>query len=166
MQNVAKQVNAWDVLVLAATHISSPSSIVQSSLQDWWADYETHVKAIVIASRAFVPNVKSDAAALPPANIPGLSGYLTSKVPQTKIIEFLSAENPELFACAVHPGMVDTGIFRGSGPDPSRLPMDSDKCVSERARTNADYSPAELSANFLVWLAQAKLSVQRYLRGI
>jgi hypothetical protein len=33
-----------------------------------------------------------------------------------------------LFACAVHPGMVDTGIFRGSGADPSQLPMDSGKC--------------------------------------
>ncbi|KAI4641727.1 hypothetical protein J4E93_007825 [Alternaria ventricosa] len=55
MQNVAEQVGAWDVLVLAAAHISSPSSIVQSSLQDWWADYETNVKAIVIASQAFIP---------------------------------------------------------------------------------------------------------------
>jgi len=102
MQNVAKQVGAWDVLVLAAAHISSPSSIVQSSLQDWWADYETNVKAIVIASQAFSPNAKSDAAlytlavgaaALPSAFTPGLSGYLSSKVAQTKVVEFLAAEN-------------------------------------------------------------------------
>jgi len=99
MQNVAKQVSAWDVLVLAAAHVSSPSSIVKSTLQDWWADYETNVKAIVVASQAFIPNAKSDAAALPPADIPGLSDYLTSKVAQTKIFEFLAAENPDLFAC-------------------------------------------------------------------
>ena len=99
MQNVAKQVGAWDVLVLAAAHSSSPFSIVQGSLQDWWADYETNVKAIVIASQAFIPNAKSDAAALPPAYTSGLSGYLTSKVSQTKIVEFLAAENPDLFAC-------------------------------------------------------------------
>ncbi|KAH6861096.1 hypothetical protein BKA58DRAFT_443861 [Alternaria rosae] len=149
MHDVAKQVGAWDVLVLAAAHISSPSTIVKSSLQDWWADYETNVKAIVIASQAFIPSAKAGAAlytlaagaaALPPAYTPGLSGYLTSKVAQTKIVEFLAAENPDLFACAVHPGMVDTGIFRGSGADPSHLPMDS----------------AELSANFLVWLSQPK----------
>jgi len=75
------------------------SSIVESSLQDCWADYETNVKAIVIASRAFIPKAKSDAAALPPADIPGLSGYLTSKVAQTKTVEFLAAENLDLFAC-------------------------------------------------------------------
>ncbi|KAI4695793.1 hypothetical protein J4E81_006122 [Alternaria sp. BMP 2799] len=50
MQNVAEQVGAWDVLVLAAAHVSSPISIVQSSPQDWWARYETTVKGVIIAS--------------------------------------------------------------------------------------------------------------------
>ena len=59
MQNVARQVSAWDVLELAAVHISSPSSIVKSTLQDWWADYETNVKAIVIASQASVLSAKA-----------------------------------------------------------------------------------------------------------
>lgn len=149
MHDIAKQVGAWDVLVLAAAHISSPSKIVEASLQDWWADYETNVKSIIIASQAFIPSAKpgaalytlaAGAAALPPAYTPGLSGYLVSKTAQTKIVEFLAAENPDLFACAVHPGMVDTGIFRGSGADPSQLPMDS----------------VDLSANFLVWLSQPK----------
>jgi NAD(P)-dependent dehydrogenase (short-subunit alcohol dehydrogenase family) len=54
MHDIAKQVGAWDVLVLAAAHISSPSKIVEASLQDWWADYETNVKSIVIASQAFI----------------------------------------------------------------------------------------------------------------
>ena len=54
MHDIAKQVGAWDVLVLAAAHISSPSKIVEASLQDWWADYETNVKSIIIASQAFI----------------------------------------------------------------------------------------------------------------
>ena len=103
MQNVAKQVDAWDVLVLAAARISSPSCIVKSSLQDCWADYETSVKAIVIASRAFIPSAKAGgalytlaagAAAPPSAFTPGLSGYLSSKVAQKKLVEFLAAEKP------------------------------------------------------------------------
>ena len=99
MQNFTKRVGAWDVLVLAAAHISSSATIAKSSLQDWWADYETNVKAIVSATQASVPNAKSDAAALLPAYTPGLSACLTSKVAQTKIVEFLAAENPDLFAC-------------------------------------------------------------------
>ena len=60
------------------------------------------MKAIVIASRAVVPSKKADgalytlavgAAALPSAFTPGLSGYLSSKVAQTKVVEFVAAEN-------------------------------------------------------------------------
>jgi NAD(P)-dependent dehydrogenase (short-subunit alcohol dehydrogenase family) len=136
MHDIAKQVGKWDVLVLGAAHISSPAAIVKTSLQDWWTAYETNVKSVVIASQAFIPNAKpgaclysltAGAALLPPAYTPGLSGYLTSKLTQSKIVEFLAAENPDLFACSVHPGMVDTGIFRGSGADPTQLPMDTRK---------------------------------------
>lgn len=54
-----------------------------------------------------------------------LSGYLTSKVAQSKLIEYLAVENPHLLAVSVHPGMVETKIFRGSGADPKMLPMDT-----------------------------------------
>jgi NAD(P)-dependent dehydrogenase (short-subunit alcohol dehydrogenase family) len=111
MHKIAKEVGKWDVLVLNAAHISSPSAIVKAPLQDWWADYETNVKPVVVASQAFIPSAKpgaalytitAGAAVLPPAHTPGLSGYLTSKLTQSKIVEFLVAENPDLFACSVH----------------------------------------------------------------
>ncbi|KAF1831500.1 NAD(P)-binding protein [Decorospora gaudefroyi] len=149
MHRIAKQIGHWDVLILNAAHISSPAPIVQTALQDWWADFETNVKSVVIASQAFIPNAKpgaalytitAGAAVMPPAYTPGLSGYLTSKIAQSKVVQFLAVENPHLFACSVHPGMVETGIFRGSRADPAMLPMDT----------------AELCANFLVWLSQPK----------
>ncbi|KAI8936467.1 hypothetical protein NX059_006873 [Plenodomus lindquistii] len=155
VKDIASQIGAWDVLILGAAHISPPSSIVETSLQKWWADYETNVKSVVIAAQAFVPNAKpgaaiygltSGAASLPPAYTPTLSGYLTSKISQIKVLEFLAAEHPELFICSVHPGMVETDVFKGSGGDATQLPMDS----------------AELPASFLVWLSQPK---NKYLQG-
>ena len=53
-----------------------------------------------------------------------LSGYFTSKLAQAKMIEYLTVENPSLFAVAVHPGMVDTAMLKRSGADPKSLPMD------------------------------------------
>jgi short-subunit dehydrogenase len=64
---------------------------------------------------------------MPPKHTPYISAYLSSKVAQVKVMEFLAAENPELFICSVHPGMVDTNILRGSGADPKQLPMDTGK---------------------------------------
>jgi hypothetical protein len=43
------------------------------------------------------------------------------------MMEFLAAENPTVFAAALHPGMVDTNILRSSGADPGKLPIDSGK---------------------------------------
>jgi NAD(P)-dependent dehydrogenase (short-subunit alcohol dehydrogenase family) len=134
VREIAEQVGNWDVLVHNAGHLSTPAPVASASLQDWWNDYEINVKSIVIAAQAFIPKAQpgaafytlpGGAAVLPPAYTPGLSAYLTSKLAQTKVLEFLSVENPELFFCAVHPGMIDTGIFRSSKADPSTLPMDT-----------------------------------------
>ena len=56
--------------------------------------------------------------------VPGLSAYMASKLAQTKLIEYLAAENPNVFAASVHPGMVETDVFTKSGAKAESLPMD------------------------------------------
>ncbi|KAF2726632.1 NAD(P)-binding protein [Polyplosphaeria fusca] len=149
VKDIARDIGPWDVLVLNAGYISSPSTIVNDSVQSWWNNYEVNVKSVVVAAQAFIPNAKPDAslfavtagaAVLPPAYTPYLSGYLSSKVAQVKLVEFLAAEHPEIFVCAVHPGMIETDIFKVSGADPTQLPMDT----------------VDLPACFMLWLSQPK----------
>ena len=59
--------------------------------------------------------------------LPGLSAYISSKLAQVKMLEFLAAENPNVFVASVHPGMVETAIFRKSGAKAEQLPMDKGK---------------------------------------
>ena len=66
----------------------------------------------------------------PPVGTPGLSAYLISKLAAVKTLEFLAAENPTIFVASVHPGMVDTGIFRKSGAKPEMLPMDTGELIN------------------------------------
>ena len=54
----------------------------------------------------------------------GLSAYAGSKLAQAKVLEFLAAENPNIFVASVHPGMVDTDMFRKSGSRADAMPMD------------------------------------------
>jgi NAD(P)-dependent dehydrogenase (short-subunit alcohol dehydrogenase family) len=168
VREIAEQVGKWDVLVLNAGRISDPAPVAAALLQDWWDDYETNVKSVVIAAQAFIPRaqpgaafytVTAGAAVMPPMYTPGLSAYLTSKLAQTKVLEFLSVENPELFFCSVHPGMIDTGIFRGSKADPSSLPMDTGTYLSlgmSRLKIDAYQVAVELPAHFIVWLSSTK----------
>lgn len=60
--------------------------------------------------------------------VPGLSAYMSSKLAQTKLIEFVAHEHPNLFAATVHPGMIETNIFTRSGAKAENLPMDKGMC--------------------------------------
>lgn len=95
---------------------------------------QTNVKGTFLALKAFMPfaepshatvlSLVTGMAALPAKNLPSLSSYLASKLAQTKVIEFLSVENPNIFAATIHPGIVETAIFKKSGADSTKLPMD------------------------------------------
>lgn len=100
---------------------------------------QTNVKSVIIAATAFLPTankthatmlgVASRRLALPPASMPGGSAYSASKMAMVKTLEFLAVENPSVFVASVHPGIVETGMFRKSGAQPEILPMDSGESV-------------------------------------
>lgn len=153
MEKVAHTVGIWDVLILNAGYISTPAPVAKAPLDDYWKNYEVrliqtiiestttadrfqvNVKSIVIAAKAFFPTANPTRAAvlgntagaicLPTKQVVGLSGYLASKLAQIKTLEFLAAENPNIFVCSVHPGMVETKIFLKAGATPDMVPMDT-----------------------------------------
>ena len=80
----------------------------------------------MVTTRAFLPSRSNDASIMGvnaniltvPASSPisaGLSAYVCSKIAQIKLLEFVSAENPDVFVVSVHPGGVDTDMLRSSG---------------------------------------------------
>ncbi|KAL8720884.1 MAG: hypothetical protein Q9225_002329 [Loekoesia sp. 1 TL-2023] len=137
MRQIAAEVETWDTFIMNAAYLPDPTPIASARVPEYWAAYETNVKSIIIAATAFLPTankthatilgVTAGAFVLPPAATLGLSAYLTSKVSMVKILEYLAAENPSVFVASVHPGMVDTMMFRKSGATPDMLPMDSGK---------------------------------------
>jgi len=40
LQDVAATVGKWDILILAAGHISTPDPIVEASSNGWWQSFE------------------------------------------------------------------------------------------------------------------------------
>lgn len=88
----------------------------------------------MVPVKAFLPTANSSHAAIvglttavafPPAIQPGLSAYVTSKFALVKFIEYLAAENPNIFAVALNPGVIKTAMFEKLGADPASLPFDS-----------------------------------------
>jgi NAD(P)-dependent dehydrogenase (short-subunit alcohol dehydrogenase family) len=96
---------------------------------------QTNVKGTMTAAKVFLRTANSSGAViigvttgmsgLPPAMFPGLSAYISSKLAQVKFLELLAAENPNIFVASVHPGMIETPLFRKSGARAEALPMDT-----------------------------------------
>lgn len=151
--DVAAQAGAWDILILSAAFVSSPASVAESPVEDWWQSFEvgsiqTHAATTSLSSitpsdqykghngcnKGFTPDRKSIArrdprndhctSGLQPAMLPGLSAYIGSKLAQVQFLEILAAENPNVFVASVHPGMVETSLFRKSGAKDEALPID------------------------------------------
>ncbi|CAN8097826.1 unnamed protein product [Discula destructiva] len=156
LRRIAADIGVWDVLVLCAGHIATPSSIASADAVDWWQSFETNTKGTFLAVHSFLPTANKAKAtvlalttgtsAMPAARLPGMSAYMTSKLAQIKLIEYLAAEQPNVFAATVHPGMVETEIFAKSGANADKLPMDK----------------VELPASFLVWMASPEAA---FLKG-
>lgn len=137
VKKLAGVVESWNVLVLNAGYINTPSLTAQADVQDYWKVYETNVKSLVAMAKYLFPKADPTHAAviaatggalvMPVAATLGLSGYLVAKLALCKTIEYLAAENPNILCVALHPGMVDTLIFRKSGATPEALPMDTPK---------------------------------------
>ncbi|PSN65037.1 short chain dehydrogenase [Corynespora cassiicola Philippines] len=146
MKRIADAVGMWDVLIMNAGYLPDPSPAAKARLDDYWASYEINVKSLIIGAKVFFPTANPARAAalatvagalvLPTKAVLGLSGYLVAKLAAVKTMEFLAAENSNIFCAAVHPGMVDTDIFRKSGATPDMMPMDD----------------VGLPAGFMVWL--------------
>ncbi|KAL8951592.1 MAG: hypothetical protein Q9222_002447 [Ikaeria aurantiellina] len=146
MTRIAAEVGTWDIFILNAGHLPKPGPIASTNVSEYWAAYEVSSLAhcsqisflqsatafLVTANKAHAAMLGSTAGALvlPPTTTPGLSAYLTSKIAAAKTLEWLAAENPNVFVASVHPGMIDTAIFRKSGATPEVLPMDSGELSS------------------------------------
>ncbi|CAD6591509.1 MAG: hypothetical protein ASARMPRED_005468 [Alectoria sarmentosa] len=156
LESVAATAGTWDILVLNAGFITTPVSIAGTHVDDWWQSFETNVKGAITTVKAFLSTANSHHAAVlgvttgvsgfPATMLPGLSAYAGSKLAQVRFLEFLAAENPNIFVATVHPGMVETAMFLKSGAQPEVMPMDK----------------VQLPAHFILWLASPEAS---FLRG-
>ncbi|KAK8018990.1 hypothetical protein PG991_008180 [Apiospora marii] len=136
LEKLVGSLESWNVLVQGAGYMNNPTPAAKADMDDYWKAYETNVKGFVLLVKALLPKAAPGASVLaliggslvfPTSMLVGLSGYLVSKLALAKTIEFMSHENPDVSFYAVHPGMVDTDVFRRSGATPDMLAMDSPK---------------------------------------
>ena len=146
----AKEIGTWDVLVMNAGYMPTPSKIVETDMEDWWKGFEVsnylceyfractnlisiqiNVKGPALTVRAFIPTkgpepvvlgTSTMAVAFTGAMLPRYSSYVVSKLATIKVNEILQAEHPDVRFVTVHPGVVETDMFTKS--EMAGLPID------------------------------------------
>ncbi|KAL4941352.1 hypothetical protein BDV06DRAFT_223180 [Aspergillus oleicola] len=115
MMEIAAKVGTWDILVLAAGYISTPASVEDSGVDEWWKGIELRTvtqfhqgfappqpKSIVTTTKSFLPTAHptpasiiaySAAITFTATNLPGLSAYNISKLAIVMLVEYNAAEN-------------------------------------------------------------------------
>lgn len=124
-----------------------PGNIAATETSEWWKGHEINVLGTYLLGKYFINQsqaprekpvfvgVNTGATHLGPAAGP-MSGYLTSKIATASVVEFLQAENPNIKAFNVSPGMVQ-----------------SDMSAKSNVKGYSFTDSPELMANFAVWLA-------------
>ncbi|KAK8119870.1 NADP(+)-dependent dehydrogenase [Apiospora kogelbergensis] len=136
--DAATKTGTWNVLVHCAGYITTPVPAGQG----------TNVKSTILLAKHLLPKASQSNASFltmaaggiqfPTEMLVGNSAYLVSKLALSKTTEFLAAENTNIFFASVHPGMVDTKIFRASGATPEMVPTDT----------------PQLPAGFMLWITK------------
>lgn len=143
-------VSFLDILVANAGYLPTPGALATTETSEWWKGHEINVLGTYLLGKYFINQsqplrgkpvfvgVNTGAAHLGPAAGP-MSGYVSSKLATASVVEFLQAENPNIKAFNVSPGMVQSEMS---------------------AKANMQQFPAtdspELMANFAVWLASSE----------
>ncbi|KIX05171.1 uncharacterized protein Z518_06043 [Rhinocladiella mackenziei CBS 650.93] len=111
-----------DVLINNAGAFNQESPIIAANPSKWWADFEVNVKGVFLMAKYFLDllgkgregTVITMNTGLATVVVPGQSAYSISKMASLRITEFLAAENPNVSAVSLQPGVVKTDMVTES----------------------------------------------------
>ncbi|KAK8135352.1 short chain dehydrogenase protein [Apiospora sp. TS-2023a] len=127
----AAKIGTWNVLVHGAGYINTPVPASHADIGEYWRCYETNVKSTILLAKYLIPKASEANSSFLTITAGGFSFRL-------RCSWFLAHENPNIFFASIHPGAVDTKVFRASGATPDMMPMDSPR----------------LAAGFMLWVTK------------
>jgi NAD(P)-dependent dehydrogenase (short-subunit alcohol dehydrogenase family) len=133
---IKKAVGGVGLLVANAGYLPDIHPIPKSDLADWYNGFEVNVKGNFNLVIAFLPvaskgasliNISTGITHLP--QVPGYSGYHTSKLAAAKFFEYVHYENPDLFVLNIHPGVIKADMDKKTLAAGVELPYDESELI-------------------------------------
>jgi len=117
LKSITERVGEINIFVSNAGVLPTPGPVSTLEPEAFEYGFNLNVRTTLNAVQAFIPlaapnavliNVSTGIAHFAP--IPGMSAYASSKAMNTKLIDYVAAENPQLHVINLQPGVVDTEI--------------------------------------------------------
>jgi NAD(P)-dependent dehydrogenase (short-subunit alcohol dehydrogenase family) len=120
---ILKAFGKIDIVVSNAGYLSAIEPVATADLDDWWTTYETNVKGALHIARAFLRDAKPSSTLLyvttgmahMPTLVTGHSGYVTSKLADAKLHEYIAEENPDIHVVLMQPSVLVSDMSQKSG---------------------------------------------------
>ncbi|KAH8884031.1 NAD(P)-binding protein [Thozetella sp. PMI_491] len=154
---VFSRVGSVDIVVHGAAAVPSLIPLMSIDPDELWGAFETNVRGTLNVARALLASraegseeavllvVNTAGVLMPP--MPKMGGYVTSKAPAMKIVEYLGAESvSKMRVMSVHPGVVRT---------------DAALVLEENGIFFPSYDDVSLPSDFLVWAASEEAAFLR-----
>ncbi|KAH0437788.1 nadp(+)-dependent dehydrogenase [Colletotrichum camelliae] len=151
MNQAVSKFGRIDIVIHAAGALPPLSPLATVPLDNLWRAFEVNIKGFLTLAQAMLAITTSEqegpsqpvlivlntaGSIMPP--LPGMGGYVASKMSTLKLAEYVAAENKDkLRVISVHPGLIQT-------------PMAEEL---EKAGLKFPYDDISLPADFLVWVA-------------
>lgn len=120
-EGIEKALGKVDILVSNAGYLPDTKPIVECDVEEWFRGMTVNVKGNLILSKAFLKHaaenptfvhVSTGGCHIPP--MPANCAYAVSKMAAAKMAEYLAFENPQVKVHIIHPGAIQTEMYKKS----------------------------------------------------
>ncbi|OBT95618.1 hypothetical protein VE01_05898 [Pseudogymnoascus verrucosus] len=142
-EGIEKALGKVDILVSNAGYLPDTKPIAECNVEEWFRGMTVNVKGNLILSKAFLKHaaenpifvhVSTGGCHIPP--MPANSAYAVSKMAAARMMEYLAFENPQIRVHIIHPGVIQTEMYK----------------KSSEGGLDFAFDDIELPASFAVWI--------------
>jgi len=133
-EDISEALGKIDIFISNAGYLPDTKPIAEADVEEWFRGMTFNVKGTLILSKAFLKyasdnptfvHVSSGGCHIAP--MPANSAYAVSKMAAARMMEYFAFENPHVRVHIIHPGIVQTDMYKKSSEGGLDFPFDDSK---------------------------------------
>lgn len=133
-EGISEALGKIDILISNAGYLPDTKPIAEADVEEWFRGMTINVKGTLILSKAFLKHASENPTFVHVSTggchispMPANSAYAVSKMAAARMMEYFAFENPQVRVHIIHPGVVQTDMYKKSSEGGLDFPFDDSK---------------------------------------